>query len=383
MRTSGRRRRCASSTSRTAPAPWPAGTPGPAARHRGTSPAPRAAPGSVPRSSRRTPGPRAGRGRARPRPSRAGSRRWARPRRHDTGRVGRRRLVPVVPSAFASGAHFRAAACRAHHSNERFVTLGQDAPHLDRRPHAVGPQARPECPAPTRGPAAASDRGQDLRRQGPDGGDPAERRHRSAAGPRRGAQRPRSRGQGRSDPPERRRAPQVATDDQDQRRCRWRPCRARRPVAKTTGKAAAQKAAKARIAASKADKAKGAQTAAGKARAALSRTARDTSAASETEAAPSDRDRAEEDDCDEVVRRQGRGAEEDDRGQDGRVEDHGVEDHEGRAEGQEELVRSSPHWRPGCRRTAGLRAIRAPRGPAPLRARYEPCSCSASRSGDC
>jgi len=57
-------------------------------------------------------------------------------------------------------------------------------------------------------------------------------------------------------------------------------------VAKTTGKAAAQKAAKARIAASKADKAKGAQTAAGKARAALSRTARDTSAASETEAVP-------------------------------------------------------------------------------------------------
>jgi len=56
-------------------------------------------------------------------------------------------------------------------------------------------------------------------------------------------------------------------------------------VAKTTGKAAAQKAAKARIAASKADKAKGAQTAAGKARAALSRTARDTSSgASETEA---------------------------------------------------------------------------------------------------
>jgi ribosomal protein S20 len=57
-------------------------------------------------------------------------------------------------------------------------------------------------------------------------------------------------------------------------------------AAKTTGKAAAQKAAKARIAASKADKAKGAQTAAGKARAALSRTARDTVAASATEAAP-------------------------------------------------------------------------------------------------
>ena len=45
-------------------------------------------------------------------------------------------------------------------------------------------------------------------------------------------------------------------------------------VAKTTGKAAAVKAAKARIAAGKAVKAKGAQTAAGKARAALSRTTR-------------------------------------------------------------------------------------------------------------
>jgi len=45
-------------------------------------------------------------------------------------------------------------------------------------------------------------------------------------------------------------------------------------VAKTTGKAAAQKAAKARIAAGKATKAKGAQTAAGKARAALSRSSR-------------------------------------------------------------------------------------------------------------
>ena len=45
-------------------------------------------------------------------------------------------------------------------------------------------------------------------------------------------------------------------------------------VTKTVGRAAAQKAAKARIAAGKADKAKGAQTAAGKARAALSRTTR-------------------------------------------------------------------------------------------------------------
>jgi ribosomal protein S20 len=52
---------------------------------------------------------------------------------------------------------------------------------------------------------------------------------------------------------------------------------------KNVGKAAAQKAAKARIAAGKAGKAKGAQTAAGKARAALSKTSR-TEAAAETAA---------------------------------------------------------------------------------------------------
>lgn len=49
-------------------------------------------------------------------------------------------------------------------------------------------------------------------------------------------------------------------------------------VARTTGKAAAAKQAKARIAASRATKAKGAQTAAGKARAALARTTRATGA---------------------------------------------------------------------------------------------------------
>ena len=54
--------------------------------------------------------------------------------------------------------------------------------------------------------------------------------------------------------------------------------------AKSVGKAAAQKAAKARIAAGKAGKAKGAQTAAGKARAALSKTSR-AEAASEAAAA--------------------------------------------------------------------------------------------------
>ena len=58
-------------------------------------------------------------------------------------------------------------------------------------------------------------------------------------------------------------------------------------VAKTIGRAAAQKAAKARIAASKADKAKGAQTAAGKARAALSKSSRaEAAAAAATRAAP-------------------------------------------------------------------------------------------------
>lgn len=55
-------------------------------------------------------------------------------------------------------------------------------------------------------------------------------------------------------------------------------------MARTTGKAAATKQAKARIAASKATKAKGAQTAAGKARAALSRTTRATAAETETTA---------------------------------------------------------------------------------------------------
>lgn len=57
-------------------------------------------------------------------------------------------------------------------------------------------------------------------------------------------------------------------------------------TSKSVGKAAAQKAAKARIAAGKADKAKGAQTAAGKARAALSRTTRAEAATEAKAAAP-------------------------------------------------------------------------------------------------
>src|SRR5882672_10604321 len=58
-------------------------------------------------------------------------------------------------------------------------------------------------------------------------------------------------------------------------------------VTKSTGAAAAAKAAKARIAAGKAAKAKGAQTAAGKARAALSKTARAEAAAAKAAAASS------------------------------------------------------------------------------------------------
>ena len=56
-------------------------------------------------------------------------------------------------------------------------------------------------------------------------------------------------------------------------------------AAKTTSKAQAAKAARARIAASKADKAKGAQTAAGKARAALTKTTRAEGAAATSEPA--------------------------------------------------------------------------------------------------
>ena len=57
-------------------------------------------------------------------------------------------------------------------------------------------------------------------------------------------------------------------------------------VAKTTGKAAATKAAKQRIAAGKATKAKGAQTAAGKARAALTRTSRTPAGSTSATEAP-------------------------------------------------------------------------------------------------
>jgi DNA-binding protein HU-beta len=59
-------------------------------------------------------------------------------------------------------------------------------------------------------------------------------------------------------------------------------------VVKTTSKAQAQKAAKARIALGRANKAKGAQTAAGKARAAVSKSARAEAAATAATAAPTE-----------------------------------------------------------------------------------------------
>ena len=109
-------------------------------------------------------------------------------------------------------------------------------------------------------------------------------------------------------------------------------------VVKTTGKAAAAKAAKARIAAGKAGKAKGAQTAAGKARAALSKTARAEAAAAKAAAAEASVDdrrgqagRSEDDD-------QGQRGQDD---QDGRQEargDQGRSEGDGQGRSQEEGI---------------------------------------------
>ena len=195
------------------------------------------------------------------------------------GRRGRGRVGAVVPSAFAPGARPCRAPDRPTRSNVRFAHLGQDAPHLDRRPLAVGPQARPQAER-RHEVLSPSQRREDVRRQGAD---------RCRATPKatidpevglaRSAQRARPRGEGRCHPSERRRAPQVAPDPQGQRRPRRRARPAGWPRTKSIGQAAAAKAAKARIAAGKAGKAKGAQTAAGKARTALSKTARAEAAA--------------------------------------------------------------------------------------------------------
>ena len=91
----------------------------------------------------------------------------------------------------------------------------------------------------------------------------------------------RPRGEGRSHPPERGRAPQVAPDAEVQRRDRWR----RRPDLSQGREDDLEGPGRRRpprrgSPLGKANKAKGAQTAAGKARAAVSKSARDEAAAS-------------------------------------------------------------------------------------------------------
>ena len=54
-----------------------------------------------------------------------------------------------------------------HPTTSEVAHLGQDAPHLDGRSHAVRTQARPSGPEPPRGPPAAPQRREDIRREGP------------------------------------------------------------------------------------------------------------------------------------------------------------------------------------------------------------------------
>ena len=127
-------------------------------------------------------------------------------------------------------------------------------------------------------------------------------------------------------------------------------------VVKTTGKAAAAKAAKARIAAGKAGKAKGAQTAAGKARAALSKTARAEAAAAKAAAAEASATTARrqagrrEDDATKASRGQ------DD--QDGRQEAGGDQ---GRTEGDRQGRSQARRPRPRSSRGLGPPTPRTPR----------------------
>ena len=170
--------------------------------------------------------------------------------------------------------------------HQRSAHLGQDAPHLDGRSYAVGTQASPSGREPPRGPPAAPKRREDIRREGPPG-----RRRAADAGldpnaallealsaldraAKAGAIHPNAAARRKSRLTRKVNAAVGGAHVQVGGR-----------VVKTTGKAAAAKAAKARIAAGKADKAKGAQTAAGKARAALSKTARAEAAAAKEAAA--------------------------------------------------------------------------------------------------
>ena len=167
-------------------------------------------------------------------------------------------------------------------------------------------------------------------------------------------------------------------------------------VVKTTGKAAAAKAAKARIAAGKAGKAKGAQTAAGKARAALSKTARAEAAAAKAAAAAERRRRGR--------RRPRRPADQGDAAakakttptkaaaprrpppqdrQDGRRRPRAKATAQGRAQGQEGrdqgvgLAARTARRRPGLRRGVSIPAPR--RGSGERRSGRAPTSGSAGR----
>ena len=164
--------------------------------------------------------------------------------------------------------------------------FGQDAPHLDRRAHTVGSQARSPGRATPRGPRSPPHRREDLCRQGPDA------RRRAGRGP--GSRRALAEALSALD----RAAKAGAIHPNAAARRKSRLTRKVNAalggahvqtsghVTKQTSKAAAAKAAKARIAAGKSAKAKGAQTAAGKARAALSKTARaEAAAAAAAEAA--------------------------------------------------------------------------------------------------
>ena len=193
---------------------------------------------------------------------------------------------PVIPSAFAPGAHPVPRARRPSPTHQRSAHLGQDAPHLDGRSHAVGTQASPSGREPPRGPPAAPQRREDIRREGPPAASaPADEGLDANAAllealsaldraAKAGAIHPNAAARRKSRLIRKVNAAVGGAHVQVGGR-----------VVKTTGKAAAAKAAKARIAAGKADKAKGAQTAAGKARAALSKTARAEAAAAKEAAA--------------------------------------------------------------------------------------------------
>ena len=203
--------------------------------------------------------------------------------------------------------------------------------------------------------------------------------------PGRGAERPRSRRQGRRHPPERRRTPQVAPDPQGQRRARWRARPTGGRVVKTTGKAAAAKAAKARIAAGKAGKAKGAQTAAGKARAALSKTARAEAAAAKAAAAEANATPAEAKPAAAKTTDQGQRGQDD---QDGRPRSRAATEGrpEGDGQGRSQRRRPRPRSRPGSlpptpRRPGSPGAFRFRRREGWARATRRPRPASAIVSG--